>query len=90
MGGLLCRDVPARWHLAVLIAELIEPTAEAALFTVRTGGSAFEHTHGCALYQHLAAHPDTEALFAEAMSARAAHLTGGDRRRGLARRAPRH
>jgi hypothetical protein len=74
-GELLCRDrVGTQWHLAVLLTELIEPTAEAALYAVRTGGSAFEHAHGCALYPHLAAHPDTEALFAEAMTARALHL----------------
>ncbi|HJR26518.1 MAG TPA: methyltransferase [Acidimicrobiales bacterium] len=74
-GELLCRDrVGTQWHLAVLLPELIEPTPEAALFAVRTGGSAFEHAHGCALYPHLAAHPDAEALFAEAMTARAACL----------------
>jgi hypothetical protein len=74
-GELLCRDREgSQWHLAVLLPELIEPSAEAALFAVRTGGSAFEHAHGCALYPHLAAHPDTEALFAEAMTARAVQL----------------
>ncbi|HJR24585.1 MAG TPA: methyltransferase, partial [Acidimicrobiales bacterium] len=75
LGRLLRRDQPdTQWHLAVLLAELIEPTPDAALFAVRTGGTAFEHAHGCALYAHLAAHPDAEALFAEAMTARAACL----------------
>ncbi len=75
LGQLLRRDQPgAQWHFAVLLAELLEPSADAALFAARTGGSAFDYMHGCSLYPHLAAHPDVEALFAEAMSSRAARL----------------
>jgi hypothetical protein len=75
LGQLLRRDVPGTLApFAVLAGELLEPTAESALYALRTGRSAFVRTHGCALYEHLAGVPDVEALFAEAMSARAAHL----------------
>jgi hypothetical protein len=74
LGRRLRRDAPGTMApLAVLMAELLEAAPDGALYAVRTGRSAFAHTHGCDLYEHLAAVPDTEALFAEAMSARAAH-----------------
>lgn len=74
-GHLLRSDVPGTmWPFAVLADELIEPTSTAALFSARTGRSAFDHLHGCSLYDHLAADPDAEALFAWAMTSRAARL----------------
>ena len=73
IGELLRRDVRGTLApMAVLLPELIEPTPDAALYALRTGRSAFVHAHGCGLYEYLAGVPDTEALFAEAMSARAA------------------
>lgn len=73
VGALLRSDGPGTLApLAVLMAELLEATPDGALYAVRTGRSAFAHTHGCGLYEHLAAVPDTETLFAQAMSARAA------------------
>ena len=72
IGQLLRSDVPGTAApFAILLPELIEPTADAALYALRTGRSAFVHSHGCGLYEYLAGVPDTEALFAQAMSARA-------------------
>jgi len=74
-GELLRRDVPgSMWSLAILGAELLEPTPAGALYSARTGRPAFDHAHGCSLYEHLAADPDDDALFAATMTARAARL----------------
>lgn len=77
LGQLLRHDAPASLaSLAVLSAELLEPTAPSVLYAIRTGKSAFAHSHGCGLYEHLAGDPALEALFAEGMSARAVRLHG--------------
>ena len=74
LGQLLRRYVPGTMvPFAMVVAELLEPTPDSALYALRTGRSAFAHTHGCDLYEYLAGVPDTDALFAEAMSARAAY-----------------
>jgi hypothetical protein len=75
LGELLRRDVPgSMWPFAILTDEMIEPSSAAALLAARTGRSAFEHAHGRGLYEHLAADPDGESLFAAAMSARTERL----------------
>ena len=77
LGSVLRHDRPASLApCAVLISELIEPTAAAALYAARTGNTAFAHTPGCGLYEYLAGHPELEALFAAGMSSRAARLHG--------------
>ena len=38
------------------------------LHTVRTGGTAFHHTHGAGLFDYLAGHPEVASLFNAAMS----------------------
>jgi hypothetical protein len=75
LGELLRPDVPGSLGpLAILAAEVLEPSPSAALFSARTGRAAFHHDHGCGLYDHLAAHPELEQLFADVMTARAVHL----------------
>jgi SAM-dependent methyltransferase len=74
-GDLLRSDTPGSLApFALLAAELLEPTAASVVHAVQTGTSAFAHSHGCGLYEHLATHPELEALFAQGMSTRAARL----------------
>ncbi len=42
------------------------------LYSVQTGGTAFEHVHGVGRFDYLTEHPDTAAVFNEAMSSNTA------------------
>lgn len=55
-------------YLTILIAEVYDDALGALSQTVRTGQSGFRELFGASFYGHLAAHPDTEWVFDEAMA----------------------
>ncbi|GLZ44372.1 methyltransferase [Actinomycetospora sp. NBRC 106375] len=68
-GRWLERDRPGGIHArALLVRRLWYPSWDGLLASLRDGRSGFEHRFGAPLFEHLAAHPDTNALFDATMS----------------------
>jgi O-methyltransferase domain/Dimerisation domain len=61
--------VPLRGS-AIARGELYYQSAAGLLESVRDGGTAFEHVHGERFFDHLARHPDQEAVFHGSMAGR--------------------
>ncbi|QQQ02816.1 methyltransferase [Lysobacter enzymogenes] len=55
-------------HVCILVAETYDDAFAGLLETVRSGRSGFRPALGTSLYDYLAAHPDAEAIFDEAMA----------------------
>lgn len=74
LGGLLRSDIPGSGRpMTVLLMN--DPHWRAwgnLLHSVRTGETAFDHTHGMPLFDYLAEHPDDAAVFNAGMSSMAA------------------
>ncbi|GAA1285776.1 methyltransferase [Saccharothrix xinjiangensis] len=69
-GALLRADADGSLRdLARIYGGLFYRSFSALEHTLRTGGSAFEHSHGALLFEHLAAHPADARLFEGAMAA---------------------
>jgi hypothetical protein len=69
MAECLRSDVPGSVRsLAIIRGEWQYEAWGQLLYSVRTGGCAFEHLFGAPLFDYLAAHPDKGKLFDEAMT----------------------
>jgi len=55
---------------AVMLGEEHYGAWGALLYSVKTGESAYEHVYGAPFFEYMAAHPDAQAAFDAAMSAR--------------------
>ncbi|WP_394540564.1 methyltransferase [Lysobacter enzymogenes] len=55
-------------HVCILMAETYDDAFAGLLDTVRSGRSGFRAAFGTSLYDYLAAHPEAEAIFDEAMA----------------------
>jgi hypothetical protein len=80
-GELLRADVPGSLRqTAIMHGEAVFRSFAEIMHTVHTGQPAFEKVHGQPFYDYLAEHPDTAAVFADAMGSEPvpAVLTGYD------------
>jgi predicted O-methyltransferase YrrM len=77
MGRLLQSDCVDSMHQRALFnAEVLFPLWGELLHSVTSGESAAKRVFGQPLYQHLAQHPDTRALFDRTMASAARHRHG--------------
>lgn len=74
LGAGLRTDLPGSIRPMALM--LLDPASwqpwGQLLYSVQTGGTAFEHVHGVGRFDYLTQHPDTAAVFNEAMSSNTA------------------
>ncbi len=75
LGETLCRDVPGSVHTSAMWAgQLLYPTWGGLLRSVKTGESAFQHTHGMSMWEYFEQTPAAGQLFAALLNQRTSEL----------------
>jgi hypothetical protein len=68
-AGLLRRDAPgSMWQDTIFFMELVHPAWHELLYSVRTGGVAFDRVYGTSYYAYLAQNAEANALFNAVMT----------------------